>query len=574
MSQNYIPQLVFRGKPYITVSAKGISNGLSDTFNDGADFGPDTLLNATSPSQYGPPFTQTVGLQEAINYVAGKGGGVIRLSQGTFNITSTGQTTINIPFNVPIRILGSGRGITILQSPYGFFNLLSGNTQNTNPIEIGQMTLKTTQANSSAGGYFVAGNTSPYGWANLYIHDMDMYGGGNVGTGTFNLGYYTGVQGGAPMTNVLLKNLYLDTLGTSGGNECYTFPMIYGDNFVLDNVTYKNTPNGEGGVGFFSVYGGVIVWKNSKVDSSTYSYINTVPYSTTPSVNSTNLFTKLILENMIFDNYITSGAQAGFVPVDVIINNSLVRKTGITLYSGGASNVTYHSIAISNTFISEEHNGLISDVTAYVIKLTNVTVPNNNNQASGIAPIVGLALPYQSMTVNIEVSNIYIGNPVSQGIIPLNIPGNTTSIQAQYNIRWKGIGYASSWILNGTYYNDPNGFASMVHANPNYFLSVDYTYFDIQNNILYKVTKNPNTPSTPSVPASGTAQVNGNSYPVEVYVSGGSATQVQVTRYGSTYTVWSSSTSTSIPPIVVRLNSGDSITITYTTAPTWTWVPA
>ena len=65
-----IPYRLVNGKPYITVSAKGISNGLSDTFNDGADFGPDTLLNATAPNQYGPPYTQTVGIQEAMNYSA------------------------------------------------------------------------------------------------------------------------------------------------------------------------------------------------------------------------------------------------------------------------------------------------------------------------------------------------------------------------------------------------------------------------------------------------------------------------------------------------------------------------
>jgi len=68
----YHSKLPFRnikGKPYITVSARGISNGLSDIYNDGADFGPDTLLNANSPNQYGPPYTQTAGIQEAINYV-------------------------------------------------------------------------------------------------------------------------------------------------------------------------------------------------------------------------------------------------------------------------------------------------------------------------------------------------------------------------------------------------------------------------------------------------------------------------------------------------------------------------
>jgi len=55
--------------PYITVSAKGMSNGLSDEPNDGMDFGPDTMLGATSPDQYGPPYTQTSGIQEAHNYV-------------------------------------------------------------------------------------------------------------------------------------------------------------------------------------------------------------------------------------------------------------------------------------------------------------------------------------------------------------------------------------------------------------------------------------------------------------------------------------------------------------------------
>ena len=54
--------------PYITVSSKGISNGLSNIINDGADFGPDTLYGTSSKGLYGPPYTQTVGIQEAMNY--------------------------------------------------------------------------------------------------------------------------------------------------------------------------------------------------------------------------------------------------------------------------------------------------------------------------------------------------------------------------------------------------------------------------------------------------------------------------------------------------------------------------
>ena len=55
------------GKPSITVSSKGRSNGLSTKINDGADFGPDTTLNATSPSQTGPPYTKNIWNTRRIN---------------------------------------------------------------------------------------------------------------------------------------------------------------------------------------------------------------------------------------------------------------------------------------------------------------------------------------------------------------------------------------------------------------------------------------------------------------------------------------------------------------------------
>ena len=55
------------GKPEITVSAKGITNGKSVYLNDGAEFGPDTKLGATTLGQYGPPYTKTSGVYEAIS---------------------------------------------------------------------------------------------------------------------------------------------------------------------------------------------------------------------------------------------------------------------------------------------------------------------------------------------------------------------------------------------------------------------------------------------------------------------------------------------------------------------------
>jgi len=79
------------GKPYITVSAKGIVNGLSRYPNDGADFGPDTTLGATSPGQNGAPYTVSVGLQESVNYVYSKKGGRIFIKNGHYVISAYSQ---------------------------------------------------------------------------------------------------------------------------------------------------------------------------------------------------------------------------------------------------------------------------------------------------------------------------------------------------------------------------------------------------------------------------------------------------------------------------------------------------
>ena len=95
------------GKPYITVSSKGLANGQSEYINDGADFGPDSL-------QADGTLTQTAGILEAWNYAVSIGeysseaGGLlipeIQLLQGLFIITGTATLTaphavLNIKIN-------------------------------------------------------------------------------------------------------------------------------------------------------------------------------------------------------------------------------------------------------------------------------------------------------------------------------------------------------------------------------------------------------------------------------------------------------------------------------------------
>ena len=69
-----------KGKPYITVSSKGLANGLSEYFNDGADFGPDSL-------QADGSLTQTSGIKEAINYAQTNGITKVKLTAGKFVIS-------------------------------------------------------------------------------------------------------------------------------------------------------------------------------------------------------------------------------------------------------------------------------------------------------------------------------------------------------------------------------------------------------------------------------------------------------------------------------------------------------
>jgi len=181
---------------------------------------------------------------------------------------------------------------------------------------------------------------------------------------------------------------------------------------------------------------------------------------------------------------------------------------------------------------------------------------------------------------------IQFGNSSSGGLLKLInntftwtvTPSNSTTFYLAYNPNSSGTYYMPNIIMKGNTFNFPTsnatfggfvGSAGATTANPNaLFVDLDNTFNLSGINLPYPST------TTPAVPASGTAQSNSYPYPVEVYVSGGSATAVQVTRGGVTYTVWSSSTATAIPPLVVRLEPGDSITITYSTAPSWTWVPA
>lgn len=82
----------------VVVSSKGIANGLSVLPNDGkGGFGPDTTLNATSPSQTGAPYTNTSGIQEGAN-------------TGLPTVADSGNFMLKVPIQVPAGWVFRGTG--------------------------------------------------------------------------------------------------------------------------------------------------------------------------------------------------------------------------------------------------------------------------------------------------------------------------------------------------------------------------------------------------------------------------------------------------------------------------------
>ena len=97
--------------PEIVVSAKGVANGLSDEYNDGWDFGPDSY-SPTSTSAI--PYTESTGIGEALQYA---------ISNPTYAKTTGSFTGYFLP---EVRLLSGYFTITkpiVLNVPYRIMNL-------------------------------------------------------------------------------------------------------------------------------------------------------------------------------------------------------------------------------------------------------------------------------------------------------------------------------------------------------------------------------------------------------------------------------------------------------------------
>ena len=531
------------GKPYITVSTKGRSNQLSNKINDGADFGPDTTLGATSPNQIGPPYSPTLGIQEAGNYVKAQySGGKVILKAGNYNVA---------PISMPDGVDLEGENITIHDGGTPFVTAIIANS----------------------------------------------------GISTDNLITYGGSRGGS------VRNLFFQS------------------NVTLNSLLYFNALQGE--VVYCTFYGNNVA-KSIDIGPSN-AHIRNNFFANTPTIahiyvegNGNDIY---IENNFISQEGGTNSSTAvgiyvtGSQPGDGYVLHNPITGMGIGILLTGNSTMVNWKF-IGNTFDGPKQYGLQIIPNGGTLAVEAFTFIGNefdsaginaiNIQSSSTGQLYLESVKFTSNIINrstkdgVYISGYSSSNPIdlwSDGLTfnsdsitdnsfgnsnlysNVNISGyfggdtrlqflhviNTASILFN-GYRYIKYGYSLANIASTNVVNIIGG--NIMYAQTSYIDSItsaigilkDVNIINASGNLVYL------TPTTPAVPASGTAQQNVKPYPVNVYLYGGTVTEIQITKNGTANTVFSNSTGLALSGQVYKLNPSDSITITYTTAPTWNWL--
>jgi hypothetical protein len=441
-----------KGKPYITVSPKGIANGLSDIPNDGADFGPDTMLNATNPSQIGPPYTQTSGLAEAVYYQYSQKPKKILTLPGTYYLYA------QVPLHATVDIEGTG---TYINGGGTVFQLMVD---------------------------MPGKDVMPFSINGIYrIHLNNIYFNGNGHTANSWLNFYLGLSASQEGSHLnYLENLFS---GENGSTSNFNW------DFILDNMEDTVCWNIHANKGIsWQANGGAIQFYSG--------YVRTFQIGAQIA---------LINGTVIGDKIILAGTTA---PSNTTLNN------------------VYFNYPSSSPFY-------IASTTSQQITCNSCWINNNQNKGSPY-PMFALQSGTSSGTVMANFNSTFF-SIINQG-----------SSFVSYNMFGTGItGYG---IVN----------------NSKAYGGITDAWADWQNWLMdYRPRKGPGIGSafsitTPAVPTSGTAITNTNPYPVDIYITNaGSVSSYQINNL-------TISAGLSVGQ-VITLAPGWSLTLTYTTAPTWTW---
>jgi len=336
-----------KGKPYITVSAKGISNGQSTILNDGADFGPDTMLGATSNDQYGPPYTQSTGIYEAWNYA---------FSTATLNTNTTVGNGPNY-WMQPIHLL---EGVfTVNQKIF-----LSPSKRIVNPKMIGLGSMSTyVYWNFDDNCIEVDHTNGNIIYSNIEIGHMQPMAGSNVGAGTafFTANY---VSGDPSYGKNIFQSYDLDFSNTFPGLAALSLTGFW--NIILYNIEAYN-----GGV-----YGGLYTENTNTVQILGSIMMNNPNSFYANNVNSLEIYGSqgsnggvlsnvnyAYIDSLVVGRYLTLNDNINYLHIGYVTNTDSINLLSAITSSSTATvdklKIDYLNV-IPNTFIGFVETGSIT----------------------------------------------------------------------------------------------------------------------------------------------------------------------------------------------------------------------
>ena len=403
------------GKPYITVSSKGRSNGLSNKINDGADFGPDTTLNATSPSQIGSPYSLTSGIQEAIEYIGNLGGGSIFAKIGNYNTSAL----INVTYNNITLEFENGSVIKTTATSFIVLNNVSNFRLLGNNSTMWSSSVTQTSQNNSAVIY-------PVNCTNYQIKDWIFMGYSSPSEGTNNIwqnNIFIGIDGSSYGE---IANITMYYAGTS------TLPYainLFGncDNINIHDIWAFDNIDCPIGVG---VYGNISTFTtlatNIKMDRI---FIDGIQYGDGIDIWDGN---NIILTNSIImnakGNSVAIGGSEYYSLTNVLLENVISYKSGSEGFAVGESTTTggynqpQNYFSLINCYAIDSGQSGSNGYGIHVIAGTNHTIIGNTcyDDQSTKTQQYGIYISYNSSSLptlaSIEITNNMVYNNGTAGI--------------------------------------------------------------------------------------------------------------------------------------------------------------
>ena len=412
----------------------------------------------------------------------------------------------------------------------------------------------------------------------------------NDGTGWFGPDTTSGAtapgQYGSPYTKEYGIQESVNYAVNNAGGKIYLIGNFNFGNYMPYIVFPDNTSNTPipisiegGGTGTIDVpFGTFYGFSPQYITGLSILYVNIL--SLTNSVPSNFMFTVPPGYNVKFKDIITTFPPASSPNLNPI-NGFFTIKGNTSAYFYNVSVQPYTDPSASGYYYS--------NVYGFYLNTPNYDVVYDNCNALGLN--FGFTLGAHTYCNNCDAIWDYIGYFFVYGDHPSYINnslahaciivmgsnvGTIVTVYGNINIEWYTSGYWQTLALYSTL-----GIAGTVFYGHLY--AQGHPYGDNGSQIIplsfmpsghYIVIDQPvqPAPTTPSVPASGTAQQNTNPYAVNVYVYGGVVTEIQITKSGIAYTIFSNSTGVAMSGQHFPLKNTDSITVTYTTAPTWEWL--